>query len=85
MSLYARRGVKGTGLAAIGQAAGVTHAAVLYHFGSSRNLLLAVIDERDSRFWRETAATWSGLSGLEALRRMPKLARWNAERQCHRE
>ena len=35
MALYARRGVKGTGLAAIGQAAGVTHAGVLYHFGSS--------------------------------------------------
>jgi len=78
MALYARRGVKGTGLAAIGQAAGVTHAAVLYHFGSSRNLLLAVIDERDRRFWRETAATWEGREGLDALRRLPRLAEWNA-------
>jgi AcrR family transcriptional regulator len=78
MALYARRGVKGTGLAAIGQAAGVTHAAVLYHFGSSRDLLLAVIDERDRRFWRETADTWAGRSGLDALRRMPRLAEWNA-------
>jgi len=77
MALYARRGVKGTGLAAIGQAAGVTHAAVLYHFGSSHDLLLAVLDERDRRFWRETAAEWEGRSGLAALRQMPRLAEWN--------
>lgn len=79
MALYARRGVKGTGLAAIGQAAGVTHAGVLYHFGSSRRLLLAVLDERDRRFWRETAADWEGVAGIEALRRMPRLARWNRD------
>jgi AcrR family transcriptional regulator len=77
MALYARHGVKGTGLAAIGHAAGVTHAGVLYHFGSSRELLLAVLDERDRRFWRETAATWKGRSGLEALRQLPRLAEWN--------
>ena len=79
MALYARRGVKGTGLAAIGQAAGVTHAGVLYHFGSSRNLLLAVLDERDRRFWRETAQDWEGRGGLDALRQMPRLARWNRD------
>jgi AcrR family transcriptional regulator len=79
MALYARRGVKGTGLAAIGQAAGVTHAGVLYHFGSSRKLLIAVLDERDRRFWRETAADWEGRSGLAALRQMPRLARWNRD------
>ncbi len=79
MALYARRGVKGTGLAAIGQAAGVTHAGVLYHFGSSRNLLLAVLDERDRRFWRETAATWQRRSGLDALAQMPRLAEWNRD------
>lgn len=79
MALYARRGVKRTGLTAIGQAAGVTHAGVLYHFGSSRNLLLAVLDERDRRFWRETAATWQGRSGLDALSQMPRLAEWNRD------
>jgi AcrR family transcriptional regulator len=79
MALYARRGVKGTGLAAIGQAAGVTHAGVLYHFGSSRKLLLAVLDERDRRFWRETAADWEGRSGLDSLRQMPRLAQWNRD------
>jgi len=79
MALYARRGVKGTGLAAIGQAAGVTHAGVLYHFGSSHELLLAVLDERDRRFWRETAPHWHGRSGLAALRQLPRLAEWNRE------
>ena len=79
MALYARHGVKGTGLAAIGQAAGVTHAGVLYHFGSSRRLLLAVLDERDRRFWRETAQDWEGRGGLDALRQMPRLARWNRD------
>jgi AcrR family transcriptional regulator len=79
MALYARRGVKGTGLAAIGQAAGVTHAGVLYHFGSSHKLLLAVIDERDRRFWRETAEHWKGRVGLAALRQLPRLAEWNRE------
>jgi AcrR family transcriptional regulator len=78
MALYARAGVNGTGLAAIGEAAGVTHAGVLYHFGSSRDLLLAVLDERDRRFWRETAETWEGRSGIEALRQLPRLAEWNA-------
>ena len=85
MALYARRGVKGTGLAAIGQAAGVTHAGVLYHFGSSRKLLLAVLDERDRRFWRETAEHWEGRSGLEALRQLPRLAEWNRDELRARE
>src|SRR5215470_9391031 len=75
-TLYAKGGLRGTGLTAIGQAAGVTHAGVLYHFGSVENLLQAVIDERDRRFWRETADTWVGRDGLDALRRLPKLAEW---------
>lgn len=77
MALYAKGGFRGTGLSAIGQAAGVTHAGVLYHFGSVQKLLQAVIDERDRRFWRETAATWEGREGLAALRQLPKLAEWN--------
>ena len=77
MALYAKQGFRGTGLSAIGQAAGVTHAGVLYHFGSVQKLLQAVIDERDRRFWRETAATWEGRAGLDALRQLPKLAEWN--------
>jgi AcrR family transcriptional regulator len=77
MALYAKGGFRGTGLAAIGQSAGVTHAGVLYHFGSVQKLLQAVIDERDRRFWRETAAMWEGREGLDALLQLPKLAEWN--------
>lgn len=77
MALYAKQGVRGTGLAAIGQAAGVTHAGVLYHFGSVQGLLQAVVDERDRRFWRETADTWADRQGLDALRQLPRLAQWN--------
>jgi AcrR family transcriptional regulator len=64
IALYAKGGFRGTGLAAIGQSAGVTHAGVLYHFGSVQKLLQAVIDERDRRFWRETAPTWEGREGV---------------------
>src|SRR5262245_42236418 len=78
MALYAKGGFRGSGLTAIGQAAGVTHAGVLYHFGSVQKLLQAVIDERDHRFWRETAAAWEGRHGLDALRQLPRLAEWNA-------
>jgi len=77
MELYAQRGFRGTGLTAIGEKAGVTHVAVLYHFGSARDLLLAVIDERDRRMWRETASSWRGLSGLAAIRGLPIVGRWN--------
>ena len=39
MELYAKGGFRGTGLTAIGERVGVSHAAVLYHFGTARNLL----------------------------------------------
>ena len=47
--LFARDGFRGTGLAAIADEVGVTPAAVLHHFGSKQNLLLAVLRERDRR------------------------------------
>ena len=50
VELYAEAGVRGTGLMAIGDRAGVSHATVLYHFGSSMGLLLAVLAERDRCF-----------------------------------
>ncbi|MBM4268877.1 MAG: TetR family transcriptional regulator [Deltaproteobacteria bacterium] len=77
MSLYAKRGYQGTGLIAIGESAGVTHAGVLYHYGSARNLLAAVLDERDRRFWRDTAEGWVGKDGLVALAQLPRVAEWN--------
>jgi AcrR family transcriptional regulator len=79
LELYADTGFRGTGLHAIGERAGVTHAAVLYHFGSSRNLLLAVLEERNRRFARETAAAWKG-TPTEIIANLPATARFNTER-----
>jgi AcrR family transcriptional regulator len=77
LELFAETGYHGTGLMAIGERAGVTHAAVLYHFGSSEGLLLAVLDERLARF---DAATHDAFSGepVDVIAALPEIARFNA-------
>jgi AcrR family transcriptional regulator len=76
IDLYAERGFRGTGLMAIGERAGVAHATVLYHYGTSRELLMAVLEERERRFQR--AASWAGRrSGLDILRHLPDIARFH--------
>ena len=77
LELFAETGYRGTGLMAIGERAGVSHAAVLYHFGSSEGLLLAVLDERLRRF---DAATHDAFAGEPAavLAALPAIARFNA-------
>ena len=76
--LYASHGFKGTSLAAIGQRAGVTHAAVLYHFGSAEGILLAVIEERDQRIAQRHTTMFEG-GPLNALASLPEIARFNVE------
>lgn len=76
LELYARGGFRGTGLAAIGERAGISHAAVLYHFGSAVNLLRAVLEERDRRVAEHLAPIFAA-GGLAALRRLPEIARVN--------
>jgi AcrR family transcriptional regulator len=76
LELYARGGFRGTGLAAIGERVGISHAAVLYHFGSAVNLLRAVLEERDRRVAESLAPIFAG-GGLAALRRLPEIARVN--------
>jgi len=78
IELYARRGFRGTGLAAIGAKVGVSHAGVLYHFGSAHNLLRAVIEERDRRYSIQLLPIFRE-GGLRALRRLPEVARVNLE------
>ena len=78
LALYADGGFRGTGLTAIGARAGVTHAAVLYHFGSAADLLRAVIEERDRRFNESSADLFTG-NALEGLARLPEIARFNVE------
>lgn len=75
--LYSRSGFRGTGLTAIGERVGVTHAAVLYHFGTAKQLLAAVLEERTRQFYEETAAAWAA-DGLAAIANLPEVARFNA-------
>lgn len=55
--LIARNGSRGTTLADIAHEAGVSQAAVVYHFGTKEGLLNAILDARDSfedgLLWRE--------------------------------
>lgn len=76
VELYAERGVRGTGLIAIGERAGVHHATVLYHFGTSRDLLLAVLAERDRRLL-EFSRVGRQAGGLEGLLGFASVARFN--------
>jgi len=78
IELYADRGFRGTGLMSIGEAAGVAHATVLYHYGSSHELMMAVLHERERRFLKATAHAWA-TPGLAALRNMPDVARFNVD------
>ncbi len=44
---FAREGYRGTGIAAIADAAGVTTGGLLHHFGSKEGLLVEVLKQRD--------------------------------------
>ena len=78
IALYAEAGVRGTGLIAIGKRAGVHHATVLNHFKSSRELLLALLQDID-RLFMEYSRDVLDRGGLEALRRLPFVGRFNVE------
>ncbi|GGY27171.1 TetR/AcrR family transcriptional regulator [Streptomyces djakartensis] len=49
IELFARQGVRGTGVAAIAERAGVTPSALIHHFGSKDALVRAVLEEADRR------------------------------------
>jgi AcrR family transcriptional regulator len=55
--MLARSGSRGTTLSDIAAAAGVSQAAVVYHFGTKEELLNAVLDHRDefedTQLWRQ--------------------------------
>lgn len=76
IDLYSTNGFRGTGLMAIGERAGVAHATVLYHYGSSQALLMAVLAERERRFLEATASAWAD-PGLGVLRNLPQVARFH--------
>ncbi|MEU4467598.1 helix-turn-helix domain-containing protein [Streptomyces sp. NPDC024017] len=49
IDLFARQGVRGTGVAAIAERAGATPSALIHHFGSKDGLVQAVLEEADRR------------------------------------
>jgi AcrR family transcriptional regulator len=50
VTLFATNGYRGTSVAAVAEAAGVTDAGVLYHFRTKADLLLAVLLAHDERY-----------------------------------
>lgn len=73
IELFATNGFRGTGLAAVADAVGITPGAILHHFGSKERLLEAVIEERDSRTSARLVSLAS-LGGADALRSMVHVA-----------
>lgn len=71
-SLFARNGYRGTSLAAIGDAVGLTQQGVLHHFPSKERLLVAVIDayDRDHQALRDDIFRDGGIA---SLRRLPEI------------
>ncbi|MFE9623078.1 TetR/AcrR family transcriptional regulator [Streptomyces sp. NPDC006527] len=49
IELFARQGVRGTGVAAIAERVGATPSALIHHFGSKDGLVRAVLEEADRR------------------------------------
>ncbi|MGW0844526.1 TetR/AcrR family transcriptional regulator [Streptomyces sp. NPDC002787] len=57
IGLFSQQGVRGTGVAAIAERAGVTPSALIHHFGSKDGLVRAVLEEADRRALARLSAT----------------------------
>lgn len=79
LELVRERGPNAVTLGDVGERVGTTHAAVLYHFRSRRELLLAVLEERDRRARAVLDRCWAP-GGLVALRKLADVGR-NIERE----
>ncbi|MFD6354234.1 TetR family transcriptional regulator [Nocardia tengchongensis] len=80
MTLFAEKGYRGTSLAAVAEAAGITRSGVLHHFSSKEALLSAVLAERDVQAFDavEVDRAYEGPAALRALDIVDKLAASNA-------
>jgi AcrR family transcriptional regulator len=72
LELVGERGPNAVTLGDVGQRVGTSHAAVLYHFRSRRDLLLAVLEEHD-RQARTLLDRCFSEGGLAALRKLADL------------
>lgn len=69
MTLFAENGYRGTSLAAVAAAAGITRSGVLHHFPSKEALLSAVLAERDQQAFDavEVDRAFEGPAAVRAL------------------
>jgi AcrR family transcriptional regulator len=72
LELVGERGPNAVTLGDIGRRVGTSHAAVLYHFRTRRELLLAVLEERDRRARTALDGCFAG-GGMASLRRLADL------------
>ena len=68
LELVSRSGSRGTTIAAVAQAVGITDAGVLHHFHTKQDLLVAAIEHFDARILEDLDA--SGARGIDYLRVM---------------
>ncbi len=68
VELFASKGYRGTGVAALGERVGMTATGLLYYFGSKERLLHEVVAEREIADARDTDLPLT-LEGLRALGR----------------
>jgi AcrR family transcriptional regulator len=81
LDVFAERGYKGASLAQIGERVGITQQAVLYHFRSKDQLLVAALEERDRQdrqWWVETVD--SAAEDLDFLELCQRLVEHNSQR-----
>jgi AcrR family transcriptional regulator len=81
LDVFAERGYKGASLAQIAERVGITQQAVLYHFKSKDQLLVAALEERDREdraWWAQT--TESAPQDLDFLELCQRLVEHNTQR-----
>jgi AcrR family transcriptional regulator len=74
IDVFGARGYRGGALAEVAERVGIGAPAVLYHFGSKKNLLLEVLKERDRRAGEMVAElpASAGLNSLAGIVVLPK-------------
>jgi len=81
LDVFAERGYKGASLAQIADRVGITQQAVLYHFRSKDQLLVAALEERDRedrQWWAETVH--AAAEDLDFLQLCQRLVEHNQQR-----
>lgn len=76
---FAREGYRGTGIAAIADAAGVTTGGLLHHFGTKERLLVEVLKQRDHQAVQQFAAA-AHRSVASDFENWVRVATWNEDR-----